>query len=278
MNINNKLSLKNILDEYDFRPKKKLGQNFLHDKNIIESIIKEAKIKGENILEVGPGPAILTELMLMKGANLVLSIEKDESFEEKLSEIKKKYEKRFSYIFADILDYNFDKNRINNFKIISNLPYNISVPFILKMNKENYRLIWKEMILMVQKEVADRLLAVKGAKNYGRISVIMGWKNKIERIFNVKPSSFIPKPKVDSSLIRITPLMKYPNARHETLEKIIKLSFSHKRKTIKNNLDQLNIDTNNLLDLAKINPSERAENIEIENFCRIANLYEKITS
>lgn len=278
MNINNKLSLKNILDEYDFRPKKKLGQNFLHDKNIIESIIKEAKIKGENILEVGPGPAILTELMLMKGANLVLSIEKDESFEEKLSEIKKKYEKRFSYIFADILDYNFDKNRINNFKIISNLPYNISVPFILKMNKENYRLIWKEMILMVQKEVADRLLAVKGAKNYGRISVIMGWKNKIERIFNVKPSSFIPKPKVDSSLIRITPLMKYPDARHETLEKIIKLSFSHKRKTIKNNLDQLNIDTNNLLDLAKINPSERAENIEIEDFCRIANLYEKITS
>lgn len=278
MNINNKLSLKNILDEYDFRPKKKLGQNFLHDKNIIESIIKEAKIKGENILEVGPGPAILTELMLMKGANLVLSIEKDESFEEKLSEIKKKYEKRFSYTFADILDYNFDKNRISNFKIISNLPYNISVPFILKMNKENYRLIWKEMILMVQKEVADRLLAVKGAKNYGRISVIMGWKNKIERIFNVKPSSFIPKPKVDSSLIRITPLMKYPDARHETLEKIIKLSFSHKRKTIKNNLDQLNIDTNNLLDLAKINPSERAENIEIEDFCRIANLYEKITS
>ncbi len=278
MNINNKLSLKNILDEYDFRPKKKLGQNFLHDKNIIESIIKEAKIKGENILEVGPGPAILTELMLMKGANLVLSIEKDDSFEKKLSEIKKKYEKRFSYIFADILDYNFDKNRINNFKIISNLPYNISVPFILKMNKENYRLIWKEMILMVQKEVADRLLAVKGVKNYGRISVIMGWKNKIERIFNVKPSSFIPKPKVDSSLIRITPLMKYPNARHETLEKIIKLSFSHKRKTIKNNLDQLNIDTNNLLDLAKINPSERAENIEIEDFCRIANLYEKITS
>ncbi|MEC7380945.1 MAG: 16S rRNA (adenine(1518)-N(6)/adenine(1519)-N(6))-dimethyltransferase RsmA [Pseudomonadota bacterium] len=278
MNINNKLSLKNILDEYDFRPKKKLGQNFLHDKNIIESIIKEAKIKGENILEVGPGPAILTELMLMKGANLVLSIEKDDSFEKKLSEIKKKYEKRFSYIFADILDYNFDKNRINNFKIISNLPYNISVPFILKMNKENYRLIWKEMILMVQKEVADRLLAVKGAKNYGRISVIMGWKNKIERIFNVKPSSFIPKPKVDSSLIRITPLMKYPDARHETLEKIIKLSFSHKRKTIKNNLDQLNIDTNNLLDLAKINPSERAENIEIEDFCRIANLYEKITS
>lgn len=278
MNINNKLSLKNILDEYDFRPKKKLGQNFLHDKNIIESIIKEAKIKGENILEVGPGPAILTELMLMKGANLVLSIEKDESFEEKLSEIKKKYEKRFSYTFADILDYNFNKNRISNFKIISNLPYNISVPFILKMNKENYRLIWKEMILMVQKEVADRLLAVKGAKNYGRISVIMGWKNKIERIFNVKPSSFIPKPKVDSSLIRITPLMKYPDARHETLEKIIKLSFSHKRKTIKNNLDQLNIDTNNLLDLAKINPSERAENIEIEDFCRIANLYEKITS
>ena len=132
------------------------------------------------------------------------------------------------------------------------------------------------MILMVQKEVADRLLAAKGSKNYGRISVIMGWKNKIERIFNVKPSSFIPKPKVDSSLIRIKPLLKYPDAKHETLEKIIKISFSHRRKTIKNNLDQLNIDTNNLLTLAKINPTERAENIEIEGFCRIANSFDKI--
>ena len=276
MNIKNNLSLRNFMEEYNFRPKKKLGQNFLHDKNVIKSIIKEAKVKGENILEIGPGPAILTELMLMNGSNLVISIEKDKNFEGKLLEIKKKYQKNFNYIFADVLDYSFDENNIKNFKIVSNLPYNISVPFILKMNNRKYRLLWKEMILMVQKEVADRLLADKGTKNYGRISLIVGWKNKIERILNVKPSSFIPKPKVDSSLIRIKPLLKYPYAKHETLENIIKVGFSHRRKTIKNNLDQLNIDTNNLLTLAKISPSERAENIDIEGFCRIANFYDKI--
>ena len=213
MNIKNNLSLRNFMEEYNFRPKKKLGQNFLHDKNVIKSIVKEAKVKGENILEIGPGPAILTELMLMNGSNLVISIEKDKNFEGKLLEIKKKYKKNFNYIFADVLDYSFNENNIKNFKIVSNLPYNISVPFILKMNNRKYRLLWKEMILMVQKEVADRLLADKGTKNYGRISLIVGWKNKIERILNVKPSSFIPKPKVDSSLIRIKPLLKYQDQR-----------------------------------------------------------------
>ena len=170
MNIKNNLSLRNFMEEYNFRPKKKLGQNFLNDKNVIKSIIKEAKVKGENILEIGPGPAILTELMLMNGSNLVISIEKDKNFEGKLLEIKKKYKKNFNYIFADVLDYSFNENNIKNFKIVSNLPYNISVPFILKMNNRKYRLLWKEMILMVQKEVADRLLADKGTKNYGRIS------------------------------------------------------------------------------------------------------------
>ena len=118
---NNKLSLKKIIKEYNLNPKKNLGQNFLHDKNIISSIINNAKIKNEDVFEVGPGPAILTELMLINGANSVFCIEKDTSFELKLLDLKKNYKEKFEYQYLDILDFDFDKYPKNAFKIISNL-------------------------------------------------------------------------------------------------------------------------------------------------------------
>lgn len=271
-----KLSLKKTIDEYNLTPKKNLGQNFLHDKNIILSIINNAKVKNENIFEVGPGPAILTELMLINGAKSVFSIEKDSSFESRLLELKNNYKDKFEYSFLDILTFNFDKYPKKEFKIVSNLPYNISIPFIFKMLNSGKNVIWKEMILMVQKEVADRIIATKGNKNYGRISIMTKWNNQVERLFNVKPTSFIPKPKVESSVIRIKPLNKFISVKYSTLEKIVKLSFGHRRKTIKNNLSKLNINADNLLLLSKIDPNERAENISIEEFCSLSNNYDQI--
>ncbi|MEC9393098.1 MAG: 16S rRNA (adenine(1518)-N(6)/adenine(1519)-N(6))-dimethyltransferase RsmA [Pseudomonadota bacterium] len=273
---NNKLSLKKIIKEYNLNPKKGLGQNFLHDKNIISSIINNANIKNEDIFEIGPGPAILTELMLINGANSVFCIEKDISFELKLLELKNNYKDKFEYKFLDILDFDFDKYPKKDFKIISNLPYNISVPFIFKILESKKNISWKEMILMVQKEVADRLIATKGNKNYGRLSVMVKWKNEVERLFNIKPTSFIPKPKVESSLIRIKPNNNFTTTKYSSLEKLVKLSFAHRRKTIKNNLNNLDIDTDKLLLLSKINPRERAENIDIKDFCNLSNNYDKI--
>ena len=269
-------SLKEVIQEYNLKPKKKLGQNFLHDKNIISSIIRKAKVENENIIEIGPGPGILTEKILKEKAKSLVVIEKDQSFESNLKKIKNDYQENFDYLIHDVLDFDFNQLTNNAFKIISNLPYNISVPFILKMVRNQKTIPWKEMILMVQKEVAERILAKIGTKTYGRLSLMVNLKNNVTKILDVKPSSFIPRPKVDSTVIKITPNPKYTLVDDEIFEKIVKICFSQRRKKIKNNLDQLDINTAQLLELSSISPDIRAENVDIEGFCRISNNYIKL--
>ena len=130
---------------------------------------------------------------------------------------------------------------------------------------------------MVQKEVAERITADIGTKNYGRLSIMVNLNNDVKKLLNVKPSSFIPKPKVDSTVIKISPKNKNLNINEEIFEKIVKICFSQRRKKIKNNLDQLNTNTSLLLELSNIDPDIRAENINIEGFLRISKNYEKLT-
>ena len=270
-------SLREIIKEYNIKPKKKLGQNFLHDKNIISSIINNVNVKDEDIIEIGPGPGILTENILKNKARSLLVIEKDDSFEVNLKKIKNKYKDNFIYLIHDVIDFDFNKLTKKEYKIVSNLPYNISVPFILKMIKIRRVISWKDMILMVQKEVAERITANIGTKNYGRLSIMVNLNNDVKKLLNVKPSSFIPKPKVDSTVIKISPKNKNLNINEEVFEKIVKICFSQRRKKIKNNLDQLNTNTSLLLELSNIDPDIRAENINIEGFLRISKNYEKLT-
>ena len=277
MTKNYESSLKEIIKENNLKPKKKLGQNFLHDKNIISSIINKAKVNNENILEIGPGPGILTEYILKNRVNSLFAIEKDQAFESNLGKIKGHYQETFKYLIHDVIDFDFNQLTYNSFKIISNLPYNISVPFILKMVKNQNIIPWKEMILMVQKEVAERIMARIGTKSYGRLSIMVNLKNKVTKILDVKPSSFIPRPKVDSTVIKIVPKSRLTNVDDKVFEKIVKISFSQRRKKIKNNLDQLNINTALLLKLSNINPNLRAENIDIDGFCRISNNYKNLS-
>ncbi|MFL2820197.1 MAG: 16S rRNA (adenine(1518)-N(6)/adenine(1519)-N(6))-dimethyltransferase RsmA [Alphaproteobacteria bacterium] len=258
------------------RPKKKLGQNFLHDKNIISSIINRANVKDEDIIEIGPGPGILTESILKNKARSLLVIEKDDSFEINLKKIKNNYKDKFDYLINDVIDFDFKTLIKKDYKFISNLPYNISVPFILKMIKIRRVIPWKEMILMIQKEVAERITANIGTKNYGRLSIMVNLNNDVKKLLNVKPSSFIPRPKVDSTVIKISPKKKYINVNNEVFEKIVKVCFSQRRKKVKNNLDQLNVNTISLLELSNIDPNIRAENIDVEGFLRISNNYEEL--
>jgi len=165
MKKNYENSLRGIINEYNIKPKKKLGQNFLHDKNIISSIINKANVEDEDIIEIGPGPGILTESILKNKAKSLLVIEKDNSFEINLKKIKNNYKDNFDYLINDVIDFDFKKLTKKNYKFVSNLPYNISVPFILKMIKIRRLIPWKEMILMVQKEVAERITADIGTKN-----------------------------------------------------------------------------------------------------------------
>ncbi len=269
-------SLRDIIKKYNLRPKKKLGQNFLHDKNIISSIINKAEVEDEDIIEIGPGPGILTEYILKNKARSLLVIEKDDSFELNLKKIKNNNKDNFDYLIDDVVDFDFKTLTKKNYKFISNLPYNISVPFILKMIKLRRAILWKEMILMVQKEVAERITADIGTKDYGRLSIMVNLNNDVKKLFNVKPSSFIPKPKVDSTVIKISPKNKHINVNNEVFEKIVKICFSQRRKKVKNNLDQLNINTKSLLQLSNIDPDKRAENIDVEGFLRISNNYEEL--
>ena len=269
-------SLKEIIDEYNIKPKKKLGQNFLHDKNIISLIIIKAEVEDEDIIEIGPGPAILTESILKNKARSLLVIEKDNSFEPNLKKIKNNYKDNFDYLINDAIDFDFKTLTKKDYKFVSNLPYNISVPFILKMIKIRKIISWKEMVLMVQKEVAERITADIGTKNYGRLSIMVNLNNNVKKLFNVKPSSFIPRPKVDSTVIKISPKNKHINVNEEVFEKIVKVCFSQRRKKVKNNLDQLNINTISLLKLSNIDPDIRAENIDIEGFLRISRNYEEL--
>ena len=277
MNKKYENSLREIIKEYNLKPKKKLGQNFLHDKNIISSIINKADVENEDIIEIGPGPGILTENILKNKARSLLAIEKDDSFKVNLKKIKSNYRDNFDYLINDVIDFDFKKLTKKKYKFVSNLPYNISVPFILKMIKIRKTIPWKEMILMVQKEVAERITANINTKNYGRLSIIVNLNNDVKKLLNVKPSSFIPQPKVDSTVIKISPKNKYTNVNNEVFEKIVKVSFSQRRKKIKNNLDQLDINTISLLELSKIDPDLRAENIDIDGFLRISKNYEELT-
>ena len=276
MKKNYENSLREIIKEYKFKPKKKLGQNFLHDKNIISSIVNKANVEDEDIIEIGPGPGILTESILKNKARSLLVIEKDDSFEVNLKKIKNNYRNNFDYLINDVIDFDFKKLTKKNYKFVSNLPYNISVPFILKMIRIRKIIPWKEMILMVQKEVAERITANISTKNYGRLSIMVNLNNDVEKLLNVKPSSFIPRPKVDSTVIKISPKKKYLNINTEVFEKIVKICFSQRRKKVKNNLDQLNINTISLLELSNIDPDIRAENIDIEGFIRISSNYEDL--
>ena len=276
MKKNYENSLRGIINEYNIKPKKKLGQNFLHDKNIISSIINKANVEDEDIIEIGPGPGILTESILKNKAKSLLVIEKDNSFEINLKKIKNNYKGNFDYLINDVIDFDFKTLTKKNYKFVSNLPYNISVPFILKMIKIRRLIPWKEMILMVQKEVAERITADIGTKNYGRLSLMVNLNNDVKKLLNVKPSSFTPRPKVDSTVIKISPKNKHINVNDEVFEKIVKVCFSQRRKKVKNNLDQLNINTISLLELSSIDPNKRAENIDLDGFLRISRNYEKL--
>ena len=269
-------SLREIIKEYNIKPKKKLGQNFLHDKNIISSIINNVNVKDEDIIEIGPGPGMLTENILKNKARSLLVIEKDDSFEVNLKKIKNKYKDNFTYLIHDVIDFDFNNLIKKEYKIVSNLPYNISVPFILKMIKIRRVISWKDMVLMVQKEVAERITADIGTKNYGRLSIMVNLNNDVKKLLNVKPSSFTPRPKVDSTVIKISPKNKHINVNDEVFEKIVKVCFSQRRKKVKNNLDQLNINTISLLELSNIDPNKRAENIDLDGFLRISRNYEKL--
>ena len=258
------------------KPKKSLGQNFLHDENIIEKIISASNIgSNDEILEVGPGTGNLTKFIISQKPKKITVIEKD----EKLANIlEKKFLNKVNIIKKDILNIPFEFYSGKKFLILGNLPYNISTK-ILSNWCINNELKVSKMILMFQKEVAERILADVNSREYSRITILSKWKFNVKKVTDVKPNSFFPKPKVHSTVLEFQPKKKIHEIKDpKNLEKITKIFFGQRRKMIKKPINVLFKDLHFDFKKFAINPSDRPQNIEVSKYLKIVDEYEALSS
>ena len=260
------------------RPKKSLGQNFLIDQNLINKICEIVEIKGKNILEIGPGTGNLTTTILSKNPKRYIAVEKDRELIKPLNE---KFGKKIKIINRDILE--LDEKLLDNeiLTVYGNLPYNISTEilckWILNIKGENF---WFDyLILMFQKEVADRIISVYNSKNYGRLSILSNWKLDVKKICDIKPSSFYPKPKIDSTILVFKPKKQFFKLKDpKNLEKITRTFFMHRRKMIKKPFNQLFSGYPKIASNLNIDLNLRPQNLNLETYFKITNEYEKLRS
>jgi len=256
------------------KPKKSLGQNFLIDKNIIKKIIEVSEINsGDEILEVGPGTGSLTKSIVSKKPKKIYLIEKDENLANAL---ERQYLDRVSIIKKDILKIPYKFYSEKKFLILGNLPYNISTK-ILSDWCLNDKLNVSKMILMFQKEVAERILADVNSKKYSRITILSKWKFDIKKVIDVKANSFFPKPKVQSTVLKFIPKKKFHEIKDpKNLEKITKVFFNQRRKMIKKPINILFKNFQFNYKKFNIKPSDRPQNINVDKYLQIVNEYESL--
>ncbi len=258
------------------KAKKSLGQNFLIDNNIINKIINLKEITNNNILEIGPGTGNLTSSIIENKPKKFYVVEKDKDLSLLLSE---KFGNKLEIINDDILK--IDEKKICNEELIvfGNLPYNISTEILCKwiLNLSNDKFWFRCLILMFQKEVAERIIAKLNTSEYGRLSILTNWKLKVSKICDIKPNSFIPKPKIDSSLLLFEPKKFFNDIRDpKKLETILRVFFNHRRKMIKkpyNLLFKGNIEIQKKLNL---DLNLRPQNIDLETYYNLAKEFENL--
>ena len=259
------------------KAKKSLGQNFLIDHNILEIILNTIDIYNKTVLEIGPGTGNLTNYILKKKPKKFLVIEKDSILAE---ELKNKYTDNLQIINDDVL--NIDESALFKEKIIvfGNLPYNISTEILSKwiLNLKNN--FWFEaLVLMFQKEVADRIIANYNTSNYGRLSILANWKLNVKKISDIKPKSFLPRPKIDSSLLFFTPKENFYEIKNpKNLEKITRIFFNNRRKMLKKPYNQIFNGNLKVLEKLKINLNLRPQNLSCETYYKLTEEYEKLIS
>ena len=258
------------------KPKKSLGQNFLLDKNIINKIIHAAKIESSDVvLEVGPGTGNLTKFIVSQKPKKIYLIEKDKDL---ANDLEKKYFNKINILKKDILKIPYEFYSGKRFLILGNLPYNISTK-ILSQWCLNKNLDVSKMVLMFQKEVAERILANVNSKNYSRITILSNWKFDIKKITDVKPNSFFPKPKINSTVLEFVPKRKFNEIKDpKNLEKITRVFFSQRRKMIKKPINILFKNFQFNYEKFNIKPSDRPQNIDVNKYLEIVNEYETLRS
>ena len=257
------------------KAKKSLGQNFLIDRNILKIISEVTSIKDKIVLEIGPGTGNLTSFILKKKPKKFIVIEKDNDLASNIAEI---FKDQLNIINDDVL--NVDENSLATEKItvFGNLPYNISTEILSRwiINLKND--FWFDrLVLMFQKEVADRIIANFNSSNYGRLTILSNWKLNIEKICDIKPESFSPKPKIESSLLVFSPKENFFKINDpKNLEKITRVFFNHRRKMIKKPYNQLFNGNQKVLEKLKINLNLRPQNLNFETYYKLTNEFENL--
>ena len=259
------------------KTKKSLGQNFLIDKNILEKITNTTKITNKIVLEVGPGTGNLTSFILKKNPKKLFVIEKDNQL---AIDLENKFNNQISIIHEDVLkidETTFFKDKLI---VFGNLPYNISTEIISKWIVNLKDKFWFEcLVLMFQKEVADRIIAELNTSSYGRLSIICNWKLNIRKICDIKPESFFPKPNVNSSLLFFYPKKNFVKINNpNNLEKVTRIFFNQRRKMLKKPFNQLFNGNQNILNKLKIDLNLRPQNLSLDTYYKLTSEYEKLGS
>jgi 16S rRNA (adenine1518-N6/adenine1519-N6)-dimethyltransferase len=273
MNADDLPSLREALEAHDLWANKGLGQHFLLDMNITRRIARAAgDIAGKPVIEVGPGPGGLTRALIEARADPLIAIEKDERFMPILERLVDWSAGRLRIVHADALEANERALAgSHDVAIVSNLPYNVGTPLLVKWLKAGYR----DMTLMFQKEVAQRIVAMPGSDAYGRLAVLAQACCQARLEFTVPARAFTPPPKIDSAIVRLTPALdQYPDL--DAMERVSAAAFGQRRKMLRSALRALTPRSEELLNMAAIEPTARAEEIDQAGFRRLANAWRTI--
>jgi 16S rRNA (adenine1518-N6/adenine1519-N6)-dimethyltransferase len=279
--------LREIIRRHGLSARKSLGQNFLLDLNLTARIARAGgSLDGVTVVEVGPGPGGLTRALLAARAQHVIAIERDSRAITALAEIAAHYPHRLTVIETDALEVDWRCAPLPApapvppaIRIVANLPYNIATPLLVRwLSVAPWPPWYDQAVLMFQREVAERIVALPGTKQYGRLAVLAGWRTKAKIMFDVAPAAFVPPPKVTSSVVRLTPRARPLPCDLAALERVTAAAFGQRRKMLRQSLralgQDLGKDPQPLLAAAGIDPTARAEEIPVEGFVALANALE----
>jgi 16S rRNA (adenine1518-N6/adenine1519-N6)-dimethyltransferase len=265
--------LRDVIRRHDLSARKSLGQNFLLDLNLTGRIARAAgPLAGVTAIEVGPGPGGLTRALLTEGAARVIAIERDDRAIGALAEIAEHYPNRLTVIADDAMG--FDVGPLldgSPARVVANLPYNIATALLVSwLTAEPWPPWYDGLVLMFQREVAERIVAGPGSKTYGRLSVLAGWRAEAKILFDIAPSAFVPPPSVTSSVVQLIPRAAPLACERRALERVTEAAFGQRRKMLRQSLKSLGVDPLRLLGAAGIDETARAEDIPVEGFVALA--------
>lgn len=265
--------LRDVIRRHSLSARKSLGQNFLLDLNLTARIARAAgPLEGATVIEIGPGPGGLTRALLAMGARHVIAVERDERALSALDEISKRYPGRLEVVCADA-QY-FDPRPwlgTTRAKIVANLPYNIATALLIDwLSIEPWPPWYDMMVLMFQREVAERIVARENDEAYGRLGVLANWRAETKILFDISPAAFVPQPKVTSSVVRLIPRTAPDVCDRRALEQVAAAAFGQRRKMLRQSLKSLSVDPARLVTAAGIDETRRPETIPIAGFVAMA--------